>query len=201
MAAIRTIEVDHHDLDCVETAKAEIARQVRSMEQTGAEIDSPISGAVDLEVLRQSGNPEQRQLADVLAALVELRSGLSVVEKKLTDPTALLPAGYLRDTIGQDLRSCVGELTERVRPFRPRPGILEDLAMSFDRLAVALGPSEGGDPGKAKLEEARELLHRSYRALHILAMESGMPRGVYEELLERELRRRKPEQYAGTSSP
>lgn len=103
VAAIRTIEVDHRDLDSVAAAKVEIERQVRSM-QGSSEVDSPISMAVDLELLRQSGNPEQRQLADVLAAIGELRSGLSLVEKKLSDPAQIIPSGYLRDILLHDLR-------------------------------------------------------------------------------------------------
>lgn len=168
-------------------------RQVQSMQGRGAEIDSPISVAVDLEALRQSGNPEQRQLADVLAAVAELRSGLSLVEKKLGDPTTLLPPTYLRDTMLQDFRSMFENLAERIRVPRIHPGMIEELSMLLNRLRAALEPSEGRESTLANLEEARELLRRSDRIFHMFAMETGMPPGMYKEFMSRRVRTRKPE--------
>lgn len=74
VANVRTIEVDHHDLDSVEAAKTEMMKQMRSMQEEGVKVDSPISTAVDMETLRHSGNPEQRQLADVLLTVAELKA-------------------------------------------------------------------------------------------------------------------------------
>ncbi len=194
VAAIRTIEVDHRDLDSVEAAKAEIVRQIQSMEGRGTEIDSPISVAVDLEALRQSGNPEQRQLADVLAAVAELRSGFSLVEKKLSDPASILPPPYLREMVLQDLRATIEEMAVSLRRPRIHPGLVEELFMFFDRLTTALEPGESKEPSRVRMEEARELCRRSERLLQMLAMESGMPRGFVDELLERRIRRGKPDQ-------
>jgi hypothetical protein len=67
----RTIPVDHQDVAVAEEAKAEIIRQMKSMEGEDATVDSPISVAVDMDILRGSGNPQDRQLADVFAALTE----------------------------------------------------------------------------------------------------------------------------------
>ncbi len=85
VSAIRTIEVDHRDLDSVEEAKGEIARQMKSMEGPAKVIESPISAAIDLDTLRKSGSPEQRQLADILTALADLRTGLSAIEKRINE--------------------------------------------------------------------------------------------------------------------
>ncbi len=85
VAATRTVEVDIHDLDSVEGAKAEIIRQMKSLQEGVAEVDSPISVALDLQVLRESGKPEERQLADVLDAINEIRSDLASVKKRLND--------------------------------------------------------------------------------------------------------------------
>ncbi len=63
VSAIRTIEVDHHDLDSVELARAEILKQIQSAEARGGAVDSPISVAVDLERPsreRQAGGPPAR---------------------------------------------------------------------------------------------------------------------------------------------
>lgn len=83
VAGIRTIEVDHHDLDSALSAKKQIISQIESIKTGGYEVSSPISTAVDTELLRGSAKPEQRQLADVLFALVEMRLMLSSMNKRL----------------------------------------------------------------------------------------------------------------------
>ena len=85
VAGVRTIEIDHHDLDSVQSAKEEIVKQISSMKKEGYLVDSPISITIDFERLKKSENPEQRQLADVLSAMADLRSGLASIEKKLED--------------------------------------------------------------------------------------------------------------------
>jgi uncharacterized protein YhaN len=73
IAGTRTISVDHRDLDSVEKAKKEIISQIMALEANSSEIDTPISVALDLKILRQSENPEQRSLADILSSIAELR--------------------------------------------------------------------------------------------------------------------------------
>jgi hypothetical protein len=87
VAGLRTIEVDHHDLDSVDAARSEIVRQIQAMQKAGREIESPISVAVDLDLLRRSGNPEQRQLADVMTSLTELNAAVVSVQR-LIEPMA-----------------------------------------------------------------------------------------------------------------
>lgn len=79
----RTIQVDHRDLDSVEGAKNEIIEQIRSLERDAADIETPISVSLDLQLLRQSENPEERSLADLVAAVADLRSGLAKVESRI----------------------------------------------------------------------------------------------------------------------
>jgi hypothetical protein len=195
VAATRTVEVDHRDLDMVDAAKAEIVRQIQSMEGKGAEIDSPISVAVDLEALRQSGNPEQRQLADILAAVAELRSGLSVVDKRLSDPKNILPPAYLRD-MTMELRAIFGDLGERLERFgRPEvhPRLIEELLFTFDQTLALAESFEGKEPKGARLEQMMELRRRLEVLMRDFAMESGMPRGILEEFMSRRARRAKSE--------
>jgi hypothetical protein len=94
VSAIRTIEVDHHDLDSVDAAKTEILRQMQSSDRPDAVVDSPISLAMHLEVLRLSGNPAERQLGDVLGAIAELGASLAGISKRLSEPMSILPPGY-----------------------------------------------------------------------------------------------------------
>jgi hypothetical protein len=170
VAAIRTIEVDHRDLDSVESAKLEIINQVKSMEGKDADVDSPISVAIDLEVLRKSGNPEQRQLADVLAAVGELKSGLA--------------------NFSQELKPLLADFTENIRRPRIHPGMIEEFAMLYDKLSSLLDVSEGKEMPPSKIEEFREQVKMIGRFFYIIAMESGLPRGLVDEMLERRLRKR-----------
>ncbi len=85
VAGTRTIQVDHHDLESVEEARKEIVKQIRAVEKDAASVDTPISVALDLQVLRQSENPEQRSLADLVSAISDLRIGVRSIEDRLDD--------------------------------------------------------------------------------------------------------------------
>lgn len=56
VAGVRTIEVDHRDVDSVGAARLEIERQRQATTANGAEVESPISVAVDLDRLRKSAS-------------------------------------------------------------------------------------------------------------------------------------------------
>jgi len=96
VAGTRTIHVDHHDLDSVEEAKKEIIAQVKSLEADSSTQETPISVSLDLQLLRQSDNPEQRSLADVLSIITELRSSILGLEKKMDNPESIIPRDYIR---------------------------------------------------------------------------------------------------------
>jgi hypothetical protein len=73
LVGVRTIEIDHTDLDSVAEAKKEIERQMRFTAENVETIESPISVAIDFDRLRKSEDPAKRQLADVLDSLNELK--------------------------------------------------------------------------------------------------------------------------------
>jgi hypothetical protein len=83
VAGTRTIYVDHKDLDSVEGAKNEIIEQIKALEKDSSDMETPISVSLDLQLLRQSEKPEERSLADLVAAVVDLRAGLSRVELRV----------------------------------------------------------------------------------------------------------------------
>jgi len=101
VAGTRTIHVDHQNLDSVEEAKTEIVAQIKSLEDDSSTLETPISVSLDLQLLRQSDNPEQRSLADVLSVISELRTSLAGVEKRLETPESLVPVEYLRFVFGE----------------------------------------------------------------------------------------------------
>jgi hypothetical protein len=98
VAGTRTIHVDHHDLDSVEAAKIEIQAQVTSLEADATKLETPISVALDLQMLRASANPEQRSLADVLAALTDLRAAFAGLEEQIRR-SERTPALIMRDLL------------------------------------------------------------------------------------------------------
>ena len=83
VAGTRTIYVDHKDLDSVEAARNEIIEQIKALEKDSSALETPISVSLDLQILRQSDKPEDRSLADLVAAVSELRGGLQKLESGL----------------------------------------------------------------------------------------------------------------------
>jgi hypothetical protein len=84
VAGTRTIPVDHQDLESVENAKQEIARQITSLENSSSEVETPISVAVELQFLRQSDNPEQRSLAELVSSLADIKNEIANLQKSAT---------------------------------------------------------------------------------------------------------------------
>lgn len=83
VANTRTISVDHQDLDSVADAKTEIVKQVTALENDSSDIETPISVSIDLQLLRQSTDPEDRSRAELVAAVVDLRTSLRKVEQRI----------------------------------------------------------------------------------------------------------------------
>jgi hypothetical protein len=88
VAGVRTIEIDHQNLDSVEQAKEEMKKQMRYTAEHPEKIESPISVAVDSETLKRSSDPEKRQLGEILSGIAELKQ---LVQSKGT----LFPYGDL----------------------------------------------------------------------------------------------------------
>ena len=81
VAATRIIQFDIHNLDSVAAAKDEIVSQVMSLESGTNEIHNPISVSIDLKVLKDSGNIEDRSLADIVEAVSDLRIAFTTSDK------------------------------------------------------------------------------------------------------------------------
>lgn len=114
VAGMRTILVDHHDLDSVEEAKKEIISQIKAVDKKPPEqIETPISVSIELQLLRQSDNPEERTLADLLSAVSDLRSGIDAIQSRLSNPESILPPGYMRH-ISRDLSRYSASMSEKV---------------------------------------------------------------------------------------
>ena len=92
---MRTIQIDHRDLGSANQAKEEILLQAKNALEGTGEIESPISVAVELGVLKRSDDPNQRSIAEMIDMISEIRASISNLESKITDPTNLLPRDYV----------------------------------------------------------------------------------------------------------
>lgn len=100
VAGMRTISVDHRDLDNVEEAKKEIVKQIKAvMKKKLEEIESPITVSLELQALRQSENPEERSFAEFISAVSDLRSDIASINIRLSNPENLFPPAYLRQLL------------------------------------------------------------------------------------------------------
>lgn len=160
VAGTRTVHVDHQDLDSVEEAKREIIKQINAVEKDASQIDTPISVALDLQILRQSENPEQRSIADLVSAISGLRTGLSSIEKRLSDPSVLIPPEYL------DL------MMRRISRSDPRipPPLLYEIRGIIEKIATT-EPSAKNKKEYAKLNDLiMHLARYMNRSIHELEL-------------------------------
>jgi hypothetical protein len=111
VAGTRTIQVDHHDLDSVEAAKKEIRDQIKAVESDEAKMETPISVSLDLQLLRQSENPEERSLADLMAAVSDLRTGVQKIEMRLGATADVSVTSGLKEAIEEMTMRVVKELS------------------------------------------------------------------------------------------
>jgi hypothetical protein len=69
VAQTRTIPLDYHDLDSAAACREHLQEQIRAVEVDASLVDNPISVAIDLETLRQSGDPSKEATAQMLQLL------------------------------------------------------------------------------------------------------------------------------------
>lgn len=147
VAGMRTVEIDIRDLDSVERAKEDLASQVEAVEKDPESMDTPIAFALDLQNLRQSGNPEERSLADLVSSVSDLRSGLADISMRLSTPEMLLPPPYL----------------EHIMESSARPGRTGRNRHAFQAVDWAYHRLEAAE--KASSKEKTEALKEAQRAL------------------------------------
>jgi hypothetical protein len=141
VAASRTVQVDHHDLDSVARAREEIAKQIRAVERNPMEVDTPISVAVELQSLKQSDNPLEKSNAEIISMLQELRTGIAAIQeadRPRINPRAIEEMAMMLHRLNRLMEIEDGkELTaERIADMR------EHLLMSeraFDHICASAG--------------------------------------------------------------
>jgi hypothetical protein len=79
----RAIQFDYRDLDSVANCKEELENQILSLEESPNSVFSPISNAVDLRTMRESGDPSARRDAQMLSAIQALQADVSRLERRV----------------------------------------------------------------------------------------------------------------------
>lgn len=134
VAASRTVHVDHRDLDSAARAREEIKKQIRHAEKNPADVDTPISVAIELQSLRKSDNPLEKSYAEILAMLTDMRAGMSDMRDNARGRFIFAP-------ILEDLMMSVDRLN-RALEFEdgklPTPELVELLRSSVRRLEAPL---------------------------------------------------------------
>lgn len=115
VAATRIIQFDIKDLDSVEAAKNEITSQVKALEDGKNELHNPISVSLDLKMLKESGNAEERSLADIVEAISDLRVAVTSVDKRMNSPEGpFSPKSFLE--IKESIDSLPSKIENRLDP-------------------------------------------------------------------------------------
>lgn len=103
--ATRIIQYDLSDLDTVDQAREAIAKQVESMmEENYTPYDNPVSSALELKLLKESKNPEQRSIAEVMQAISDLRNQVNLLSR---------PKSSQEDEMIQSKRRMLKDLYEK----------------------------------------------------------------------------------------
>ena len=108
----RTIRVDHNHLGRAAEAREKIQAQIESLEADPNDLETPISISVDLQSLRQSGEPQDRLLVDSVSAV--MRSELSNFLEYFRN----------RESVNRhEVQALVEEKISSTRGFRGRSGV------------------------------------------------------------------------------
>ena len=113
VAATRIIQFDLQNIDSVASAKEEITSQVKSLELGNNEVHNPISVSLDLKVLKESGNIEERSLADIVEAVSDLRLAVTSMDK-------LTPSSKLMEEFKMLINDLPSKIESRLDPERRR---------------------------------------------------------------------------------
>lgn len=119
VAATRIIQFDLLNLDSVEAAKTEIVAQVKSLEAGKNETDNPISVSLDLKMLKESGNPEERSLADIVEAISDLRLAITSADKSFPSNKIYKEFSLMMEELSSKINRLDPENRRSRRKFHP----------------------------------------------------------------------------------
>ncbi|WP_370940095.1 hypothetical protein [Amycolatopsis sp. cg13] len=102
---LRTVFLDHTDLDSVHEAKQQLAGMVNAID-SGAPVETPITYTVDLQQLRQSDNPDAKGIADLI-------EDVQAIKRAMMQTGARVPRSFQAELV--NLRKFVEHLAKSGR--------------------------------------------------------------------------------------
>ena len=151
VAGSRTIYVDHRDLDSVEEAKSQIIQQIESLKRSPSDIETPISVSLDLQLLRQSENPEERSLGDVLTEISEVRKMISTLDDRLDNGNWMSR---------QDFKSFIREARRSPYSMKSIDAMLNELHQIRLEISNTL-PKSDRQEFESRLTKLESLIHQN----------------------------------------
>lgn len=134
-------------------------RQIHSVEKDPADVDTPISVAVDLQSLRQSENPLEKSSAEIISMLQDLRSKIGEVID-VPKRSRIPPMIFEELLMFFDRLTSVLELKEGEEPSRAKLEEAQHLLHRFDRMLHMLMVESGMPPEMAEEFMMRRLRRR-----------------------------------------
>jgi len=101
LASTRTINFDHTDVESVSNAKTKIAEQAKNINNDTDSFENPITVAEDIRDLKQSSDPEERSMAELMENISNLRSDVNAIEDVLSRPEKVLPPEYITELFSE----------------------------------------------------------------------------------------------------
>lgn len=141
IANTRTVHFTLSDVEAYETAKTEIKNQIENIEEGDDEVDNPVSVANDLHILRDSDDPQQENMAEVVESVNNVYSHVKRIENIVKKENETVPPGYLRKIL--DAKQSIARLESRFNEFG-------------DNLWVAMNEED-----KVKYKEINDLVNKS----------------------------------------
>ncbi len=167
----RTIQVDHHDLDSAARCRDELIKQIHAVEHDPANVDTPISVAIDVQHLRESKNPLEKSSAEIMSMLQDMRGRSFDIMQMMS--------------VLHDVRSRVEQLADAPTRARIPPFVVEDLLTSFGQLIAILDLPPWDTPSPSMFHEALNVVVRAEQPLRVLCVEYGMPPEMVERVFAR----------------
>jgi hypothetical protein len=94
VSALRTIQLKYGDYRSLEECKSELYKQIESLEKNPAEVDSPVSQAIDVKALRDSNKPIEQGLAKVIEMVEGLRGEIAAMNPVPSAANFISPSIY-----------------------------------------------------------------------------------------------------------
>lgn len=105
VAGMRAVQFDHKDLDSATDAREQLALQIEAAVKPGTPVETPFTVAVQLDALKESADPTQRTMAEILSGLNEVRSAVAALQKSptitTTRPGTVIYGGNYKDLIAE----------------------------------------------------------------------------------------------------